>query len=654
VIPSSSVLSNYTDPEGDSLHLESVTAGIGGTVSLSLDQQSITFIPALNFSGAAKFTYLVSDGNGGSTSGEVNVTVTPVNDTPVLKPNPPSSSGTTEEDKSLVIASSTLLANFTDPDTGDSLSLDSVSNPKNGMVARNNGSVTFTPNANFVGEAAFDYTVKDSQGATSKATFKVTVTPANDPPVLKPSAPNTSGSTEEDKAFTLPAATLLANFSDADTEDELTLEGVTNPKNGTVTFANGIVTFTPSADFVGEASFDYIVKDSKGATATATFKVNVTPANDPPVLKPSAPNTGGSTEEDKALSLPVATLLANFSDADTEDELTLEGVTNPKNGSVTLVNGVITFTPDTNFVGEASFYYTVKDSKGATATATFKVNVTPANDPPVLKPSAPNTGGSTEEDKALSLPVATLLANFSDADTEDELTLEGVTNPKNGTVTFANGIVTFTPSADFVGEASFDYTVKDSKGATATATFKVTVTEVADQLLIKGNGSSISNGASSTTTTNLSSFGDVQVTKTLAHTFTIENPNTLEVQLVSVSFKDTTTQSSHLVPTLYQLGGIQNLEAAGAGDFFLINTNLPLTIAKQSSAAFDISFAPSTVGLREADVSLSFSNGSTFSFRVSGSGVAIVEPPNNIPIFNPLGLFLLLIGLLWLGRKRFS
>ncbi|MGV0803675.1 Ig-like domain-containing protein, partial [Mycolicibacterium elephantis] len=50
------------------------------------------------------------------------------------------------------------------------------------------------------------------------------------------------------------------------------------------------------------------------------------------------------------------------------------------NGTVTLSDGVITYTPDTGFVGSDSFTYTVNDGNGGVATATVHVTV---NNPPV-------------------------------------------------------------------------------------------------------------------------------------------------------------------------------------------------------------------------------------------------------------------------------
>ncbi|MFP4597388.1 MAG: Ig-like domain-containing protein [Persicimonas sp.] len=68
-----------------------------------------------------------------------------------------------------------VLANDTDADTGDTLTVDSVTQPANGSVTNNGDDVTYTPDTDYVGSDTFDYTVSDDAGATDTATVTVTV-----------------------------------------------------------------------------------------------------------------------------------------------------------------------------------------------------------------------------------------------------------------------------------------------------------------------------------------------------------------------------------------------------------------------------------------------------------------------------------------------
>jgi VCBS repeat-containing protein len=82
------------------------------------------------------------------------------------------------------------------------------------------------------------------------------------------------------------------------------------------------------------------------------------------------------TDEDTALTIQTADLLANDTDID-GDTLTITSVQEATNGTVVLNgDGTITFTPDANYYGEATFTYTVDDGNGGTDTATVTLNVT--------------------------------------------------------------------------------------------------------------------------------------------------------------------------------------------------------------------------------------------------------------------------------------
>jgi hypothetical protein len=83
-----------------------------------------------------------------------------------------------------------------------------------------------------------------------------------------------SATTAQNTAVTLAASTLLANDTDAN-GDSLSLTGVSNAVNGSVTFSNGNVIFTPSTNFTGNASFNYSISDGYGGTSSALVSVAV-------------------------------------------------------------------------------------------------------------------------------------------------------------------------------------------------------------------------------------------------------------------------------------------------------------------------------------------------------------------------------------------
>jgi Cadherin-like domain/Calx-beta domain/RTX calcium-binding nonapeptide repeat (4 copies) len=111
--------------------------------------------------------------------------------------------------------------------------------------------------------------------------------------------------------------------------------------------------------------------EQAAATAPTTTTQLINLVNNLPI----AVNDLTSTDKNTPLSISAASLLSNDSDLDVNDTISITGVSNAINGSVTLDNnGNIIFTPDLDFIGSASFSYTISDGKD-TATATVKVGV---------------------------------------------------------------------------------------------------------------------------------------------------------------------------------------------------------------------------------------------------------------------------------------
>jgi large repetitive protein len=453
-IAAADLLANDVDPDGDPLTVTEVGNAVDGTVAL--DGTTITFTPDPDFFGEASFAYTVSDGDLDDV-GRVTVTVTPVNDAPVAGDD----LATTAEDTPLELAAATLLGNDTDVES-DPLTVTAVGTQVNGTVALAGTTITFTPAADFFGVASFVYTVSDGD-LTDTGVVTVTVTPVNDAPV----AADDAAATDEDTPVELAAAALLANDTDVDTAT-LTITAVGGAVDGAVTLAGTVITFTPAPDFFGDASFSYTVSDG-ALTDTATVTVTVAPVNDAPV----AADDTATTDQDTAIDLATAALLANDTDVDSA-VLTVTEVGAAVNGEATLAGTTVTFTPDAGFVGTASFAYTVSDGE-LTDAGVVVVTVVPDNTAP---PVANADLVTIDEDTVATIPHGELLANDVDPD-GGALTIIAVGNPINGTVVLGATTVTFTPTADFFGAASFEYTISDGE-LTDVGVVAVTVAPVND------------------------------------------------------------------------------------------------------------------------------------------------------------------------------
>ncbi|EID17756.1 hemagglutinin/hemolysin-like protein [Mycolicibacterium phlei RIVM601174] len=456
------VLANDVDADKDALTVVGVVSGpSSGTLTLNEDG-TFTYTPDLNFNGTDTFTYEVSDGQGGTDTALVTISVTSVNDAPVAGTD----TYTVNEDTVLTVPVGTgLLANDTDVD-GGTLSATLTTEPAHGTVTVNtDGSFTYTPVANYNGTDSFTYTVSDGQGGTAVGTVNITVIAVNDAPV----AVTDNYSVNEDTVLTVPAGTgLLANDTDVD-GGALTVIANTNPAHGTLTLnPNGTFTYTPHENYNGADSFTYTVSDGQGGTAVGTVNITVNPVNDRPV----AVNDSFNTDEDTPLN---GNVLTNDIDVD-GDTLSATLVMGPNNGTLTLnSNGTFTYTPNANFYGTDTFFYRVNDGtvNGQTA-GVVTITVTPVNDPPV----AANDSFTVAEDTTYS---GNVLSNDSDVD-GNPLTVISHTDPSHGTLNLnPNGTFTYTPHQDYHGTDSFTYTVSDGQGGTADATVDITVTPVNDR-----------------------------------------------------------------------------------------------------------------------------------------------------------------------------
>jgi VCBS repeat-containing protein len=309
-----------------------------------------------------------------------------------------------------------------------------------------------------------------------------------------------------------------------------------------------------------------------------------------------ATGTSIQTDEDTPLVLSDAVLLVNDNDVD-GDPLSLISVSTTANthGSVSYdsVTGAITYTPDVNFSGTATFDYTITDTHGATDTATVTINVTPVNDDPV----AQDDSGSVYEDSTLNVSASSgVLANDSDVD-GDALNVSAIrTGGESGTGTSgtvgqalvgtygtltlnSDGSYTYTAdqaAADALndnenGTDTFTYTVSDGNGGTDTAELVMTVTGVNDAPTIDnvilrqpppenvvfwydidsdptvdktGNGHTASQ-VSGTNIYTTNDAGDI-------------NLSTYEQKIIAASFTTSTVSASDPFQVIYEQGGSKN------------------------------------------------------------------------------------------------
>ncbi|HCG9794122.1 TPA: tandem-95 repeat protein [Vibrio parahaemolyticus] len=419
------------------------------SIQISIVNGVATITPTADWNGKETITFTAKDPSGESVNQTVDFTVAPVVDIEA-------DSADVVEDTPTII---NVLGNDTFESTDKVVSLDAENGPKNGTVIVNNdGTVTYTPDDNYVGEDIFTYIVT-SGGVSESTTVSVDVTPENDAPVAK----DDTAITDEDTPVTID---VLPNDTDVD-GDKLSIQSTTVPEaQGKVEIVDGKLVFTPAENFNGHAEITYTVTDG-ALTDQATVKVTVNAVNDTPVVE--------SNIADQALAEDFTPytidLNTAFSDVDNVDgELTFS-VSGNSNIQVEIVNGVATITPTADWNGKETITFTAKDSSGESVSQTVNFTVTPVADIVADKTTV-------VEDTPTIIKV---LGNDTFEGDDKVVSLDAENGPKNGTVIVNNdGTVTYTPDDNYVGKDTFTYVVT-SGGVSESATVTVNVTPVNDK-----------------------------------------------------------------------------------------------------------------------------------------------------------------------------
>ncbi|MDF4980498.1 tandem-95 repeat protein [Vibrio parahaemolyticus] len=418
-------------------------------VLVSIENGIATISPTADWNGSETLTFTATDPSGESISQTVNFTVAPVADIVADK-------ATVVEDTPTIIK---VLGNDTFEDDGKVVSLDTNNGPANGTVSVNpDGSVTYTPNDNYVGKDTFTYVVT-SGGVSESTTVTVNVTPVNDAPVAK----DDIATTQEDTAVTID---VLSNDTDVD-GDKLSIQSATVPEaQGKVEIVDGKLVFTPAENFNGHAEITYTVTDG-ALTDQATVKVTVNAVNDTPVVE--------SNIADQALAEDFTPytidLNTAFSDVDNVDgELTFS-VSGNSNIQVAIVNGIATITPTADWNGSETLTFTATDPSGESVSQTVDFTVAPVVD---IEADSTNVVEDTPT-------IINVLGNDTFEGKDKVVSLDAENSPKNGTVIVNNdGTVTYTPDDNYVGKDTFTYVVT-SGGVSESTTVTVNVTPVNDK-----------------------------------------------------------------------------------------------------------------------------------------------------------------------------
>lgn len=440
------------DSFGGAPDVTSVTRAANGTVVIGVGG-NVTYTPHANFNGSDSYTYTVTSG-GVIETATVEVTVTPMNDAPVALDDGPL---TTDEDTDL--GNINVLGNDSDIEDGTPLpgTVTSAS-AANGIVTINDdGTLKYTPNANYNGPDTISYTVTDSGGRTDMANVSISVTPVNELSEIGDHNEDAESVAENAAIGTVVGFTAFAD--DPDLGDSVTYSLLDDADgrfaidaiSGVVTVANG------SLDYEAFKSHKIKIVATDGEIDRwALVTIAIEDVNAAPILAPIA----NAMVAENSTGL---VLTASATD-DGEDTSTLTYSLSGDDAEEFVISatGVLTFLNSPDFEVPADFNLdniynvTVEVYDGLLSDVQqVTVNVTDVNEAPTV--TLGNRLASTPENGA-----DVKVADISVTDDGLGTNMFGLSGADAGAFSIIGNELYFNGSANFEVKASYDVTVEVS------------------------------------------------------------------------------------------------------------------------------------------------------------------------------------------------
>ena len=573
-------LAGDSDPDGDSLTISAV-AGSAGNVgvavagtygSLTLNADGSYTYNASNTSAIDSaatgshpidtFTYTVSDGDGGTTTQTINITI---DRPPVVVTESGAAVESASASGTAGIGGTGGLAGDSDPD-GDSLTITAVGGVAGNVgvaVAGTYGSLTLNADGSYTYNASntsaidgaatgshpidtFTYTVSDGEGGTITQTINITI---DRPPVVVTESNSVVESASDSGTAGIGGTGGLAGDSDPD-GDSLTITAVGGVAGnvgvavagtyGSLTLnADGSYTYnannTSAIDGAATGShpidtFTYTVSDGDGGTISQTINITIDRA---PVVVTESNSVVESASDSGTAGIGGTGGLGGDSDPD-GDSLTITAVGGSAGNvgvAVAGTYGSLTLNADGSYTYNAtntaaingaatgshpvdSFTYTVSDGQGGTTTQTINISI---DRPPVANEySATDFAGATDsvgagsgvlsidsDPDGDSLTVTAVAGSAGNVGTSIAGTYGHLTLNADGSYTYIadNSSAINAQPDNAVLTDTFSYTISDGNGGTSTANLVITVDQAPTVTSLTGSATSSANFSAAHTVT---------------------------------------------------------------------------------------------------------------------------------------------------------
>ncbi len=397
------VLFNDFDDDNDYLTISSIFGAVGA--SISADRRAIDYTAPSNITDNVVVEYEVSDGNGGSDTAQLFISITP-NSAPVAN-----------DDSDFATSGMTVTLNPLDNDTDadfDQLIITSASSTDGTAVVNGDQqSIDFTASISS-GTAIIDYAISDGYGGTDTGQINVTVSIANSPPIANDDSITVAYNS-------LTNITVLDNDYDPDTDPLTIISASANVGSAQRTSDDLSIDYTAPDNGSGDTIF-YDISDGNGGTASATVFVTF---NLPPSANDDSQNVTPGTND--------VTLTPLDNDTDPEGIGTVTITSAVINDGEDGDDGTVQINTDLTTLnysaptaaGSDLITYTIEDDFGNTDTGTITITIATSNNAPVANTDS-YTLLSDSNNLSLSIgPAQGVLHNDTDADA-DSLTVSVV------------------------------------------------------------------------------------------------------------------------------------------------------------------------------------------------------------------------------------
>ena len=317
----------------------------------------------------------------------------------------------------------------------------------------------------------------------------------------------------------------------------------------------------------------------------------------------SAIPDSATTDEDTSVSINVLTNDSYLTSA----PISVSVETNPSNGSISITDNLVTYSPNSNFNGTDSFSYTITQGD-KTSSATVSLTINPVNDAPVIDIASTI---SVDENQTSVTTVS-----VSDPD-DDDLTLSVGGTDANSFNLSSDNILTFKEAPDYEAKNAYSISLSLTDGTeTVTKSLTINITNVND------NSPVITSDATFTAAENQTAIGTVTATDADGDTIVFSiSGSELEVSAVGVvtfaNAPDYETKSSYTA-TITATDGLYAVTQDITVNVTNVNDNSPVITSDATFTAAENQTAIGTVTATDAD-------GDDLTFTVSGSELSITS-----------------------------